>query len=220
MSLQEQLRETYLQWLQGTLKWKDLNGVIEITCPLMDRHNDYLQIYVVPLGDALRLTDDAYILSDLMLSGCDIKSTPKRQEIFRTILNSCGVSVSPNDELYVETTIDKFPQKKHMLLQAMVSVNDMFMVARSAIQKLFLEDVEDFFNESDIRAAENVTFTGLTGFAHRFDFVVPKSKQSPEREIHTINHLTREASQNILFAWNDTKDTRKPGSKLLALIND
>lgn len=220
MSLKDQLKDTYLNWLRDSLKWKDVNGVIEITCPLVDRHNDFLQIYVIPQGDTLRLTDDAYIISDLMLSGCDIRSTPKRREILKTILNSSGVTLSQNDELCLETTIEKFPQRKHMLLQAMVAVNDMFMVTRSTVQKLFIEDVEEFFEEHDIRVTDNVNFTGKTGFTHRFDFVIPKSKEMPERVIHTINNLTRNSSENLLWSWNDTRDTRKPGSRLYAFIDD
>jgi hypothetical protein len=216
----EKLIDSYLSWLRENITTKEINNAIEITSPLTDRHNDYLQMYVVPQGDKLRLTDDGYILNDLLLSGCDLYTSKKRQEILHTILNSYGVQLSETDELYVETTLESFPQKKHMLLQAMLTVNDMFLTTRINVQSIFLEDVENFFIKHDIRYTDNVTFTGKSGFSQKYDFVIPRSKRQGERLIQTINNPTKTRAETILFSWEDIRSTRKSDSRLYTILND
>lgn len=217
----EDLKNNYLNWVKQKIKLSDLNGVIEITTPFLDRHNDHLQIYVIPQNNnKIKLTDDGYILSDLKMSGCDIHSSPKREAMFNTILNGFGVKCSQNDELYVEATIDNFPQKKNMLLQAMMAVNDMFFTAREKVSSIFLEDVEHFLLENEIRFVDNANFTGKSGFTHKFNFVIPASKYKPERFIQAMNNPTKQKAEVLLFQWDDIRETRKPGSTLYTFIND
>jgi len=187
----------------------------------MDRHNDYLQIYVQQKGlNKLTLSDAGYVLTDLKLSGCDVFSSPKRKKILQTIINGYGVQITSKEELYVESTLEAFPQKKHMLVQAMMTVNDMFMTSRENVQSIFLEEVDQFLYENDIRYVENVNFTGKSGFPQTFHFAIPRSKQYPERILHAINNPTKQNSENLLFAWIETKDNRRPDSKLFAVLND
>ncbi len=83
MQLKDQLKDSYLGWLKENISFKDIDNAIEITTPLMDRHNDYLQLYVVPNGDKLCITDDGYIINDLLLSGCDLHTSKKRKEMLQ-----------------------------------------------------------------------------------------------------------------------------------------
>lgn len=222
-TLKNTLKNAYLGWLEQKISVKDLeNGVIEITTPLLDSNNDHLQIYVVPLqDDKFKLTDDGYIMSELRMIGFDLKSSNKRKEIFNTIINGFGISYhSKTEELFTTTTMKDFPQKKHMLLQAMLSVNDMFMTVRATAKSIFLEDVENFFYDNDIPYAENISLTGKSGYNHKFHFVLPRSRKKPERIIQTINNPNKNSSETILFAWNDTKETRKSDSELFVFLND
>lgn len=216
----DKLKNSYFDWLREKITFNPRGNAIEITTPLLDRHNDHLQIYVIPKGDELKLTDDGYIISDLLMSGCEIDSTKKRREILQSVLNGYGVSRSSDDELFVVCRVDDFPQKKHMLLQAMIAVNDMFMTSKPTVQSLFYEDVEALLERHDIRYTDNVSFTGKSGYIHKFDFVVPRSKKSPERIIQTLSSPTKDRSQSLLFAWSDTRETRKHESTLYAFLND
>jgi hypothetical protein len=217
----DDLKESYLSWLRDRIKLNDVNGVIEITTPLMDRHNDYFQIYVTKQGDdRLRITDAGYVLSDLELDGIDVFSTPKRREMFQTILNRHGVSCSKSKEIYTEATIASFAQRKHMLLQAMIAINDLFMTSRSSVTGIFVEEIAKFFDQHDIRCTPNVAFVGRTGFTHQFDFVIPKSKSEPERVIKSLNSINKQTTSLILFSWNDTKEMRGTDSELFVFIND
>jgi hypothetical protein len=212
------LVDAYIEWLRSKITVAEINGACEITTPFLDRHNDYMQIYIKPTNGSYLLTDDGYTLNDLSLSGCDV-SSPGRHRLLTTILNGLGVRLD-DDELVVEARPETFPQKKHALLQAMLAVNDMFMTAKSHVTSLFMEDVETFLRLNSIRFVATVQFTGRSGFIHSFDFAIPASAARPERILRAINHPERNTITAFLFAWNDTREVRSPGSIAYAVLND
>lgn len=83
----ENLKDSYFQWLKQKTVLKNLDGSVEITTPMIDRYNDYMQIYVVPENGQFKITDDSYIINELVLSGCDVFPSKKRENILKTILN-------------------------------------------------------------------------------------------------------------------------------------
>ncbi|MCH8150836.1 MAG: DUF1828 domain-containing protein [Planctomycetes bacterium] len=214
----QELVEAYIEWLRSRISVAEIRGVCEITTPFLDRHNDYLQIYVKRSNGNLVLTDDGYTIRDLALSGCDV-SSPWRKQLLTTILNGFGVRLN-DDELRVEARTDTFPQKKHALLQAMLAVNDMFMTATEHVVSLFFEDVEQFLVDHGVRYTPRVQFSGKSGFVHNFDFVIPASQVKPERILRAINRPERTNVTALLFAWNDTKEIRSPNSMAYAMLND
>ena len=214
----ELLVQAYAYWLKAKFTMKDVNGVCEITTPFLDRHNDKLQIYVEQTEKGLRLTDDGYILGDLEMSGCSIGTT-QRHQVLQVMLAGFGVQ-ERNGELLVESSLEEFPRKKHALIQAMIAVNDMFLTAKKSIASLFYEDVSRFLDKHDIRFSPNVGFAGKSGYHHCFDFVIPHSREMPERVVRAINHPTRDNASAFLFAWTDTKEVRPANSKAYAVLND
>ena len=212
--------DTYLAWLkQNTTALQLENGAIEISSPFLDRHNDYIQIYVVKDGDGLILTDDGYTIQDLELSGLTF-NTAKRKEELQTILSSFGVSLGNNGSIYCKCNQSNFPFKKHSLIQAILAVNDLFVLSQPNIASFFMQDVEHFLRDNDVRYTKNIKFTGKSGFDHAYDFVIPQSKTSPDRLVKAINNLERTTTQSIIFAWSDTIQTRSPNTKLYTFIND
>ena len=99
-------------------------------------------------------------------------------------------------------------------------VNDLFYLASPTVASLFYEDVVSWLELHEIRYTPKVKFTGKSGYDHLFDFVIPKSRQQPERIIQTINRPNRDAAEVIAFKWIDTKDVRPPDSRAYALLND
>ena len=63
-------------------------------------------------------------------------------------------------------------------------------------------------------------FTGTSGFDHLFDFVIPKSRQYPERILKTINRPSRDTAEVLAFSWIDTREVRPIESKAYAFLND
>jgi len=212
------MMDRYSAWLKDRTNVREIGDYVEITTPYLDRHNDYLQIYAKRSNGGFLLTDDGYVLDDLELSGCKIDS-PKRQAIFKMTLNGFGVQTN-GKALEVKASSDNFPLKKHSLVQAMLAVNDLFYLASSSAVSLFHEDVTAWFDLCDIRYTPSVKFGGKSGYDHRFDFVIPKSKVQPERVLHAINRPNRNAAQRVAFSWLDTREVRSPEARAYAILND
>lgn len=215
--VQKPLNE-YWVWLKDKTTLRQVNGWIEITTPYLDRRNDHIQIYAKPRNGGYVLTDDGYTIEDLEQSGCRLES-PKRQDLLKLTLNGFGVQ-RERDALTIHASPDNFALRKHNLLQAILAVNDMFYLAEPTIASLFYEDVVEWLDSHEVRYTPKVKFTGKSGYDHLFDFVIPKSRQQPERILRTINRPNRETAQIIAFAWIDTKEVRPPDSRAFALLND
>lgn len=213
-----QLVENYYAWLKERTQLKNLDTAVEITTPFLDRHNDYIQIYLLNSEGGLLLSDDGYTISDLELSGCNL-NTRKRMEILHTTLNGFGVSLV-DGALQVKANETNFPSKKHNLLQAILAVNDLFYVARANVQNFFSEDVSLWLDENNVRYVPDATFAGKSNFNHKFDFIIPRSKVAPERIIRAINNPSKEGAMNMAFAWIDTIEQRKGNSQAYALLNN
>lgn len=214
----QRLLDAYHAWLKDKTALRQIDQWIEITTPYLDRHNDYIQIYARKANGGYVLTDDGYTLDDLEQSGCKLQS-PKRQELLKMTLNGFGVQLHDN-ALEVHASPDNFSLRKHNLVQAMLAVNDMFYLAVPMVASLFYEDVVAWLDVHDIRYTPKVKFTGKTGYDHLFDFVIPKSRQQPERIIQTINRPNRDTAQAVVLSWIDTKEVRLADSRAYALLND
>ncbi len=214
----QKLLDQYLAWLKDKTSLRQVKDWIEITTPYLDRHNDYMQIYVKRENGSFVITDDGYTIEDLRMSGCELESK-KRKDLLNMTLNGFGVKLI-NDELVVHASPDTFALRKHNLVQAMLAINDLFYLAVPMVASLFLEDVTSWLELSEIRYTPKVKFTGKSGYDHLFDFVIPASKKQPERILQTINRPSRETAQVVAFSWIDTKEVRPANSRAYAFLND
>lgn len=213
------LIDQYGRWLRDKTILKQIDDWVEITTPYLDRHNDHLQIYARKENGHIIISDDGYTISDLEISGCAI-DTPKRIQLLKEVLNGHGVKQSQNKALVVEATPETFPAKKHSLIQAMLAINDLYYASQARVESLFYEDVIKWLDENDVRYTPRVKFTGQSGFDYLFDFVIPKSRNMPERVAQTISNPSRASTEKFIFAWSDTKEIRPDDSRPYALLND
>lgn len=214
----QRLLDDYMVWLKDKTQLRQIDQWVEITTPYLDRHNDYIQIYAQKANGGFILTDDGYTIGDLEQTGCKL-SSPKRQDLLKMTLNGFGVQLI-EDRMEVHTSNENFALRKHNLVQAMLAVNDMFYLAMPMVASLFYEDVVAWLDLQDVRYTPKVKFTGKTGYDHLFDFVIPKSREQPERILQTINRPSRDTAQAVAFSWIDTKEVRSPDSKAYAILND
>lgn len=213
-----ELVNEYWSWLRDKTALRQVGEWVEITTPYLDRHNDYLQIYVKKSDNKIKLTDDAYIIEDLMHSGCELTSK-KRRQLLQAVLNGFGIQREDN-ALIANATPQNFAQKKHDLLQAMIAVNDLFYTASANVTSLFLEDVANWLDLSDVRYVPEAKFTGKTSNDHLIHFVIPASRKAPTRFIQAINRPNRASAQSFAFVWFDIKEVRDANSMAYAIIND
>jgi hypothetical protein len=204
--------------LKSKTAWREINGWTEITTPYLDRHNDYIQIYLRQSGDEWELTDDGETLTDWIQSGCEL-DTPRRKALLQTTLNEFGMHLE-NGAITVKTKQDSFALRKHNLIQAILAVNDLFYLARASVESFFFEDVALWMDDSDIRYTQRVKFSGRTGYDHLFDFVVPKSKKEPERILRVVNNPAKDQANAAILSWVDTKEARPSNSVAYAVLND
>jgi len=217
----QKIIENYIKWIKDNTSIKSIKdgNSCEITVPFLDRHNDHLQIYVLKEGNKYKLTDDGYTIADLKMSGMEI-NTPKKEKIFKTVLNGFGVKHGDNDELYIEANLNNIGQKKHYLLQAILAVNDMYVLSQENIHSLFKEDVEMYFHSNEIFYNRDIKITGKTGFDHNIDFIIAASKSRPERLIKAINIPKKDPAMAAIFAFNDIVAVREQKMDNYVIYND
>jgi hypothetical protein len=214
----EEMIEAYVAWLRKGLTVESLENACELTTPFLDRHNDHLQIYAVKKDGKIVLSDDGYILSDLRTSGLELV-TPKRKAVLESVLNGFGVKMEGN-QLLVEASQRNIGQRLHILIQAMLTVNDMFVMAQPRVATFFWEDVRMFFDNNDIRYSPRVKVAGKSGFDNAIDFLIPKSRTRPERFVQAINAPNKNTIGTYLFALTDTREARGEESEAYAFLND
>jgi len=110
--------------------------------------------------------------------------------------------------------------KKHNILQAILAVNDMFVMAEEHVLSLFKEDVALFLESHQIAAFSDFKLSGKSGFDHKFDFGLPKTTQKPQRVLQSINNLTRENATSLAFMVGDVRMLRPEPLGAYAIIND
>lgn len=215
-------KKDYVNWLYNNISQYQISeNVYRITLPFLDRNNDCTEIFIKVDGDTYTLTDDGETIGELELSNFDIFSSQKRTDIFNRILCAHGVKKSPNNELYIQCFANELPQKKHMLSQCMIKVSDLFYTAKNTVQTLFIEDVQEYLEENDIRYSQDISFLGISGLNTSYDFVIPKSKKAPERIIKVVNNIDQTQANSILFLWGDTSKARESiHSKLYVFLQD
>ncbi len=200
----QKLIDAYVDWLRRGLSMEQIGDTCELTTPFLDRHNDHLQVYAVRKNGTIELSDDGYTLADLKTSGLEIE-TPRRKALLQGILGGLGVQ-SDGTSIRVEASPGNVGRRMHTLVQAMLAINDMFMIAQPRVATFFFEDVREFLDRHQVRYSERVKLAGKTGFDHAIDFLIPPSRRRPERLVQAIGA----PKKDNIFAYNFLlEDTRK-----------
>lgn len=214
--MKNNFKDGYFKWLYDNTHESVINnGTTRLTLPYLDRNNDCSEIYIKRNGDNFTITDDGETLSELSLSNFNLFSSKKRTTIFNQILLAHGIKKADTDELFTTCHKEELYQKIHMLTQCMIKVSDLFYTAKNTVQSLFIEDVQLFLEEKNIRFSPSISFPGISGLTTNYDFVIPKYKDAPERIIKVVNNIDQTQANGILFLWNDTSQARIGYSSVL-----
>lgn len=213
----QKLIDDYTEWLRIEIKFEKIGEYYEISTPFLDSGNDNIQFYVRLEGDKIHFTDDGFTINQLMMNGFQLNSN--RKKTLNNILKQYGAELS-GESIISTADVRNFPQKKHMYIQAIMKVDDLFMTVRSKGSSNFTDEIQNFFAQKDIFYSDNVQFTGISGFAHNYEFLLQRSKNKPERLCRVMNNPTKNNMGNILFAWGDTRPARREDSQLVVFLND
>jgi hypothetical protein len=219
MDIQKMI-DDYARWLKSEIVITTINEFYELTTPYLDRFNDYIQIYVKQdeTGEIV-MTDDGYIIRNLLSSGVSFRSNSKRKRMLDGILRNFSMQLNENAITTVATE-QTFPQKKHLMVQAMLAVDDMFEVRPDNIKNFFVEDIQTFFDEHEVFYSRDFSLIGKTGSLYTYEFHFQRTKQKPERFCKALNRV-RESNRNMtIFNWVDTQEKRNNEGQLIVMLND
>jgi len=219
MDIQKML-DDYAAWLRSEIAIAEFGEYHEITTPYLDRYNDYFQIYVKPEVDGrIALTDEGYVIGNLISAGMSFKAGSKRKIMLDGILRNFSMQLQGNAIVSTATT-SNFSQRKHQMVQAMLSIDDMFELSTESVKSFFVEDIANFFNENDIFFTPNLSFEGKTGSVYTYEFHFQRTRHHPERFCKALNK-TNESKRNMtIFNWIDTQEKRQEKSELIVMLND
>jgi len=218
MDVQKMIAD-YTAWLRSEITIAAFGEHVELTTPYLDRYNDYLQIYVKQNQDGtLVLTDDGYIIGGLIASGMSLKG-PNRQRMLNRIATNYSVTIN-GEEITTTANASNFPQKKHMMVQGMLAIDDLFVVSPESVKDLFLEDIETYFISNDIFYSRDFSLLGKTGTIYTYDYHLQRTKEKPERFCKGFNKLNMSRRDITLFNWIDTQEKRGNTGDLIVIYND
>jgi len=219
MDIQEMI-DDYTVWLRKEITTVNFGEYIELTTPYLDRFNDYLQIYAKqdPNG-TITLTDDGYIIGSLISSGMTFRSNSNNYKMLNKIAAKFDVNLI-GEEIVVTATAHTFPQKKHMMIQAMLAIDDLFDVSSDTVKNLFIEYIETYLNANEIYYSKDFSLLGKSGTVYTYDFHIQRTKEKPERFCRGFNKLNISKRDLTLFNWMDTQEKRGDLSELIVIYND
>ncbi|MCK4334191.1 DUF1829 domain-containing protein [candidate division WOR-3 bacterium] len=213
----KELVKRYSEWLQEETNIRSVGeGVCEITTPFLDRHNDYIQIYITQRENLLVFSDGGYSLAELKSSGVELREW--RKGLFEEIIRAFGVT-QENGQLIAVSSYDEAPQRKLDLVQAILAVSDMYISVRPYKASVFKYEVESVFIERGVRFMPTVRLLGKSGLNHNFDYVVPRSRTRPDRLLKTLAHPDRNSATSYVFQVSDVRPVRDE-FEALAVMND
>ncbi|MBB1070152.1 DUF1828 domain-containing protein [Limosilactobacillus sp. RRLNB_1_1] len=219
----ERLSQSYFEWYKKQISFDNItDNIVQIDLPFLDSFSDEIAIYAIELSNnKIKLTDDGWTLNNLEEHGVNIRRSKTRRKIFKNEIKSYGVAVS-DDELSLTTSINNFPEAKHRLLQAILFVNNMFMLSSPNTTNVFLDDLKLFFETNNIRATQSVSFLGNSGLSHKFDFLISGFKDIPTRLIKTLAVSRNDSvfAKSILTDITQTRLIRDGLTKYYVFIND
>lgn len=210
---------SYLAWLRKGMSVSEMDsGSCIIDTPFLDRRNDVLRVVAEKRDGQVCLHDRGDTLNELTMY-IDLKS-PDQQGVLEVILNCSGVN-RENDRLYTVVPEKETGHGLHSLIQAMLSVEDMYLMARPQRGKsVFSKSVLNYFESKSVMFTPQVSIKGRSGFYHAIDYVVPRTNNAPERIIKAINAPNKNTISNYLFILEDSRKARERESISMALLND
>lgn len=90
------------------------------------------------------VSDDGYIINNLIDTGINIGKKSSRRKTIEQICMLSGVSLSDDNEMTVLSSEKDLPSKVHQLAMTMLQIDDMYLTNTVRTTSYFLEDVTNF----------------------------------------------------------------------------
>ena len=121
------ISKEYTNWLYKNMSQEKISeNILEITTPFLNRHNDYIQIYINYISDGyIEINDHGYIIGDLLMDDHDIENNEKT-EFLKTIIKKMNLRLK--GEIIYKTVGDpkEIPAAMHSLIQALIYISNTY----------------------------------------------------------------------------------------------
>lgn len=216
----EKTVSSYLAWLRKMVSAKKLDsGRCVIDTPFLDRRNDCLQVAVERRDGKLFLHDDGDTFDELWFDGIDFKSQEHRDHL-KVTLNGLGVCCDDR-RLFVNVPESKAGEGLHSLIQAMLAVEDMYLLARPHLRwTQFSDEVSEYLESKEVRFSPRVILKGKSGSDHAVDCLVPRSREAPECIVMAIDAPNNRTIDYCLYILGDIREARGKGLQAMAVLDD
>lgn len=202
----ELLIDSYLEWYKSTITLKQLKSADQIITPYLNHLNDRISIFIEFLdNNSIKLSDDGVTFNELELMSLNI-STDVRKSLINDIIRKYGLFLE-NGILYnVSENVKDFPQKKHNLIQGILSLYDLLLTNKSNVKGLFKEEVLTFLFENEFGGNASVKFTGSSGIDYLIDYSLGATKRRPNILFKFQNHPNFSNVTEQKFIADDLKN--------------
>ncbi len=207
---------TYSRWLQDRIESAERGRGFELSTPFLDSFNDGLRIFADATSGGFLLHDDGLTLENLSCTGVETILSERRQRILHSALAGCGVRFE-SGRLQIDATMSNLPQRIHLLLTAMMRVNDLWMTVTPHRTTDFFEMVCEFLDRREVSYATNVSITGKT-VEHPIDILMSFPRRK-ERMIKLIGRPDTNRAKLVSFTWMEILQTRPEGERVV-VVND
>lgn len=214
----------YYRWLEETtvVESSSHSDWVLIDTPFLGAFNDSIEIYVQksPNG-TIELSDDGETMRNLELQGVSLTGSQKRKALLEAVLNTYGVSVK-DKELRSTAKVETFSVKKHNFLQAILEINDLYVISKPNVTSVFKEYVSEYLMKEEVIFTPDFISRGVSGLEFAFDFQI--AHKSTEIVLKSFSSINKSNLTSFLFSWEDIKPVREKATKktveAIAIIND
>lgn len=197
------LIDNYLEWYKSKIEIKKLRKADEIITPYTNHINDRIPIYIIwHNDDTLELSDDGLTLNELDMMGMNY-NTNTRLKILDGIIRKYSLRLVGNTITTGEFDIANFPQKKHDILQAILSVYDLLNLNESNTRNMFKEDVYNFFFENEFGGNVSPKFTGSSSINYSMDYSLGATKSRPNIMFQFVRNPNFDTITSQSFIYDD-----------------
>ncbi|KAA9302088.1 MULTISPECIES: DUF1828 domain-containing protein [Aerococcus] len=200
------LIDNYIEWYKSKIQINELKKADEIITPYTNHLNDRIPIFIIWHNDkTLELTDDGMTLDELDMMGLNY-STETRQQILTNIVKKYSLNLQDNILTTKKIEIKDFPQKKHDMLQAILSIYDLLNLNESNTRSMFKEDVYSFFFEHEFGGNIEPNFTGSSSIHYQMDYSLGATKSRPNIMFQFIRKPVFDNIVSQKFIYEDLKN--------------
>lgn len=202
----DELRKIYLNWVKENF-YKDLNSDwIEIKTPFTDLTGSYIYLYAKKNNDKIIITDYGNTMNEFELNKIELKG--QRKNYFDNILLTQGCKFGTQlKDIYIEfSDVLKFPIYKHQLIQAIININDLYLISKNNVKNMFINDIIEYLDNKNISYSDRgYSISGVSGLPNKFDLNIGKIKKRNLPQVHTkvINKLDTNTVKLLLFTKGD-----------------